>query len=125
MLFTCEEKCFIKLVSQSKGWGTKRIKFVNNFLSKSGLSALLTRLTRRTRLIEWKTGSERLQTVRSEQNHKHMAELMFGHQGSPGSSRSLREIKNLTVISLSSGFCKKLSCTQNVIKCYFGALTIL
>jgi len=56
-----------------------------------------------TNSIERKTGSGRLQAVRSE--------LICCQEGNPGSSRSLRKITNLAVISLSSaeGSCRGAS----------------
>jgi len=56
-------------------------------------------------LIERKTCAERPQTVRSEQNYRCVTEVICS-QVSKVSSRSRREIKNLTAISLSSGCCR-------------------
>jgi len=53
--------------------------------------------------IERKTGAERLQTARPERNYRHVTELTYSQEGNTGSSRSPREMINLTAISLSSG----------------------
>jgi len=42
----------------------------------------------KTNLIERKTGAERPQTVRSEQNYKHVTELICSQEGNTGSDRS-------------------------------------
>jgi len=62
--------------------------------------------------IKRKNGTERPQTVRSEQNYKYVSELTCSQEGDTGSSRSPREMRNLTAISLSSGCCEKPSWTQ-------------
>jgi len=62
--------------------------------------------------IEQKTGAERPQIARSEQNYRYVTELICSQEGNTRSRRSPREMINLTAISLSSGCCKKLSWTQ-------------
>jgi len=62
--------------------------------------------------IKRKTVAEWTQTARPEQNYRHATELICSQEGSTGSSRSRREMINLTVVSLSSGCCEKLSWTQ-------------
>jgi len=66
----------------------------------------------KTNSTEWKTDAEWPQTARSEQNYRHVTELICSQEGNKGSSRSPREMINLTAISLSSGCCEKLSWTQ-------------
>jgi len=66
----------------------------------------------KTNSIEQKTGSERLQTARWEQNYRHVTQIICSQEGNTGFSRSPREMINLTAISLSFGCCKKLSWTQ-------------
>jgi len=56
--------------------------------------------------IECKTGAERLQTARSEQNYGHVTELIYSQEGNTRSSRSPKK-RNLTVISFSSDCCEK------------------
>jgi len=57
----------------------------------------------KTNSIERKTGAERSQTARSEQNYRHVTKLICSEESNTGSSRSPREMINLTAISLSSG----------------------
>jgi len=66
----------------------------------------------KTNSIERKTGAARPQTATSEQNYRHVTELIFSQEGNTGSSRIPRETVNPTAISLSSGCCEKLSWTQ-------------
>jgi len=110
--FMCEEKCFIKSVCQSKGWSTKRI--CKEFLIKKWAVSFIEDQCKaeKTNSVEWKTGAERPQTTRSEQNHKHVTELICNREGNPGSSRSPWEIKNLPALSLGCGCSEKLSWTQ-------------
>jgi len=85
--------------------------FVKSSLSRNGLSALLkvsARLRRRTRLNERLVQNDR-SLVSSEQNYRHVTELICSQEGNTGSSRSRREMINLTAISLTSVCCEKLS----------------
>jgi len=68
------KKYFIKLVSQSKGWGTKRI--CKEFLTKKWAVSFVEdqHMIGKTNSIELKTGSGRPLTVSTEQNHKHVIE---------------------------------------------------
>jgi len=63
----------------------------------------------KTNSIERKTGAERPQTAWSEQNYRHVTELISSQEGNTESSRGPRKMINLTAISLSSGCCEKLS----------------
>jgi len=49
----------------------------------------------KTNWFEQKTGVERPQTARSEQNYTHVTELICSQEGNTGSSRRPREIINL------------------------------
>jgi len=106
------KKRFIKFVCQSKGWSTKRI--CERFSIKKWAVSSVENLCKmqKTNLIERKTGAGRPQTARSEQNYRHVTELMCSQEGNTGSSRSRREMINLTAISLSSGCCEKPTWTQ-------------
>jgi len=70
---------------------------------------------RQTRL-----NAARRQTARSEQNYRHVTELICSQKGNRKSSRNQREIINLTAISLSSCCCEKLSWTQTCLLAYFS-----
>jgi len=59
----------------------------------------------KTNSIERKIGAARPQTARSEQNYRHLTELICNQEGNGGSSKSRREMINLIAISLSSGCC--------------------
>jgi len=106
------KKSFLKFVCQSKEWSTKRI--CKEFsVKKSAVSSVEDRCKmQKTNAIERKTGAERRQTARSEQNYRHMTELICSQEGNTESSGSPTEMINLTVISLSSGCCEKLWLTQ-------------
>jgi len=54
----------------------------------------------KTNSIERKTGAARLQTARSEQNYRHVTELICSREGNAGFSRSPRKMINLTAIEL-------------------------
>jgi len=84
MPYTCEEKCFIGFISQYKGWGIKRICKIF-FIKKWAASSV-----EKTNSTERKTGNERPRTVGTEQNRKHVAELMSSQKKTLGSSRSPR-----------------------------------
>jgi len=107
MLFTCKgkmsKKCFIKFVCQSKGWSTKHI--CKGFLIKKWAVRSVEDQCKIQKMntIDWKTGAEWLQTVWSEQNYKHVTELICSQEGNTGSSRSPSEVINPTAISLSYG----------------------
>jgi len=51
---------------------------------------------KKTNSIEWKTVAERPQTARSEQNYKHVTELIYRQEGNTRPSRSPREMRNLS-----------------------------
>jgi len=106
------KKHFIKFVCPSNGWSTKRI--CKEFsIKKWAVSSVEDQCKiEKTNSIERKTGVERSQTARSEQNYRHVTELICSQEGNTGSSRSPREMIDLTAISLSSGCCEKLSWTQ-------------
>jgi len=91
---------------------------VKSFQSRSGLAALL-KISAKTNSIERKTGAEWQQTARSEQNYRHVTELICSQEGNTGSSRNPREMINPTPSSLSSGCREKLSWTQPSLLIYF------
>jgi len=127
MMFTREEKSYIKFVCQSNGWSTKRI--CKEFSAKKwAVSSVEDQCKmQKTNSIERKTGAERPQTAWSEQNYSHVTELICSQEGNTGSSRSRREMINLTVISLSSDFCKMSSLMYFPIvsKCFWDLSIIL
>jgi len=94
--------------------------FVKSFQSRSELSALLkigARCRRRTWLngrLEW--DDRRL----TEQNYRHVTELICSQEGNTGSSRSRREMINLTAISLSSGAARSCHGHKHVITNVFS-----
>jgi len=103
MLFMSEEKRFIKSVCQSKGSSTKRICKEFSIKKWAVSSAEDQCKMQKINSTERKTGEDRPQTARSEQNYRHMTELICSQEGNTGSSRSPREMINPTVTSLSSG----------------------
>jgi len=95
---------------------------VKSFQSRSGLSVLLkisARCRRRMRLEDCH-GVERLQTARSEQNYRHVTELICSLEGNTGSCRSPREMINLTAISLSSGAARSCHGHKHIIANVFS-----
>jgi len=84
--------------------------FVKSFQSRNGLTDQCK--MKKTNSIKRKTGAERPETARADQNYKYVSEIICRQEGNTGSSRSPREMRNLTAISLSSGCCEKLSWTQ-------------
>jgi len=74
MLFTCEEKRFIKSVCRSKGRSTQHI--CKEFsVKKLAVSSEDQCKLQKMNSIEQKTGALQLQTARSEQNYWHVTEL--------------------------------------------------
>jgi len=91
-------------------------ELVKSFQQRSGLLALLkisARCRRWTQLNGRLVRHDcRLPDGRSEQNYRHVTELICSQAGNTGSSRSQRKMIKLTAKSLISGCCEKLSWTQ-------------
>jgi len=116
-----KKKRFIKSVCQSRGWSTKRTRKEFFSIKKWAVISVEAQCkTQKTNTIKWKTGAERPQTARSKQNYRHVTELICSQEGNTGSSRSRREMINLTAISLSSGCCENCCGHKHVIDNVFS-----
>jgi len=93
-----EKKYFIKFVFQSY---ERSKKFSTKKWAVSSVEDLCK--IEKTNFTERKTGAERQQTARSEQNYRHATELICSQEGNTRSSGIPKEMLNLTAISLSSG----------------------
>ena len=97
MPFAFEEKCFIKVLRQEKGWGAKRIgsEFRQKKWAVSSVNDLLPKIDK-TGSVERKVGSGRPRSIRTQRNISYVSDLICSQEGNPGTSKSPHEIQKVT-----------------------------
>jgi len=111
MVFSKENKVFIKVLHQEKGHGAK--KFIKEFPNKnlSFLKKLLTK-TDQTGSVDRKPGSGKKRTIQIAKNVDSVEELVLSQESAPGTHKTIRQIAKET------GICKSIlvMCFKMLIK---------
>jgi len=89
MPFTFEEKCFIKVLRQEKGWSAKRIcsEFRQKKWAVSSVNDLLRKIDK-TGSVERKVSSGCPWSIRTQRNISRANDLICSQENNPGTSKS-------------------------------------
>ena len=98
MPFTFEEKCFIKVLRQEKGWKRICSEFRQKKWAVSSVNDLLRKIDK-TGSVERKVGSGRPRSTRTQRNISLVNDFICSQEDNPGTSESPREIQKVTGIS--------------------------
>ena len=103
MAFTDEDKTFIKVLRQEKGYGARRLiaKFPNKRWTLSDVVSKLIKKIDATGTTDRKKGSGG-RTVRTDVNIEAVENLILSQESEPGTHRTIREITRETNISKST-----------------------
>src|SRR6218665_693530 len=100
MVFSSEDKIFIKNLVLLKGCSSRRLikEFPQKGWNKNGLDVLLQKI-RKTASVDRQSGSGRPPSVRPTENIDAVNDLVLSQEGAPQTHRTTRQIKRDTGVS--------------------------